>query len=753
MQSTKVANRIVLGSVAFGVSFGLGLIANRDFKKAWLTGLITLPASYVGTVVAEQRRTNQEKLIRAALQNQVQVLEGQQTLVHQSLYAATATRQEVEASINALQGERSNLLSRVSELHNQRNALYQEITDFQSQKQQQEGQLYSLQTQVQQFERQQVELNQSLTAKTAQIQQTETRLKLLREELEQLQIPSTDKRKQQEQLNQEIAKLEGRKQDLEGEVHDLRTQIQVFEQRQEQLNQTLGRLQHQQQEVEANLTSGQAELEQLLSQVSEKQKQQEQLNQDLATLETRKQQLEADSRNLETQIQELEKQKTTRPQTRPQEFEGEISNFLPEEWREWLEFTKHLSEDERTALKAILEQDEAALKRIAAEKSTMPQVLIDSINNNALQTFGDTLFVIAGGLGVPEVHEEYSPIFIEPIAVYFKDLLELKDKPSPKTPLVREEAEPHVAAFEVIIPPITEGWHCIHTLEYSANSVTISPDSQMLISGGKDGNIKLWNLVTGELLDTLSGHSSSVESVATSPDGQLLYSGSGDSTIKLWKLNTRELLHTFTGHTSSVSSVATSPDGKIIASGSYDKSIKLWDVTTRKPIRTLQGVSSLVSSITFSSRTHQKILAAGVQDGQVLQWDLNTDLPPTTLLWNHSRVESVTISPDCNTLIIGDSEGLIKILNLYMGVVFSSFPGNQGSVLAVAVSRDGKKLLTAGDEVRLWDLDSRKLIETFSEHSSKVCAVAFSAKGENFVSSSQDGTIKVWQYEVPLKEK
>jgi WD40 repeat protein len=56
-------------------------------------------------------------------------------------------------------------------------------------------------------------------------------------------------------------------------------------------------------------------------------------------------------------------------------------------------------------------------------------------------------------------------------------------------------------------------------------------------------------------------------------------------------------------------------------------------------------------------------------------------------------------------------------------------------------------MLSAGDDVRLWDLDSRKLIETFPEHSSKVFTVAFSAKGENFVSSSQDGTIKIWQYE------
>jgi WD40 repeat protein len=63
----------------------------------------------------------------------------------------------------------------------------------------------------------------------------------------------------------------------------------------------------------------------------------------------------------------------------------------------------------------------------------------------------------------------------------------------------------------------------------------MSPDGQMLASGSEDKTIKLWNLKTGDLLCTLTGHEGSVRSVAISPDGQTLASGSHDNSIKLWE--------------------------------------------------------------------------------------------------------------------------------------------------------------------------------------------------------------------------
>ena len=427
MQSIKVANRILLCSVASSVSFLLGLLLNRDLPKALLTGGITIPAAYVGSAIADRRRIYQEKLVKGSLQLQIQELEQEETQLYHSLAAATATRQEIEASINALQSERSLLLNRVSELHIQRNELYRELSDFQKQKQQEEVEFYSLQIQLQQLDKQQTEINQSISGKTFQLQQTETRLNRLKNELEQLQEQISEQQKQQEKLHPNLAQLEKRKQNLEGEAYDLQTQIQVLQQRQDQLKQALAPLQEQQQEVEASLLAGKVKLDQLIGQIAEKRKQQKKLSKELANLENRKQQLEVASDNLQTQIQEIDIQKNVISQSTNQGVENVISIFLPEEWREWLNFIQQLNDYEQMAFKAILEKDAATLKQIADKKSTMPEVLIESINEIALNTFGDTLLVSGGTAVLPEIHEDYSYIFTEPIILYFKDLLNYKN--------------------------------------------------------------------------------------------------------------------------------------------------------------------------------------------------------------------------------------------------------------------------------------------------------------------------------------
>ncbi len=99
-----------------------------------------------------------------------------------------------------------------------------------------------------------------------------------------------------------------------------------------------------------------------------------------------------------------------------------------------------------------------------------------------------------------------------------------------------------------------------------------------LASGDWDKTIKLWDVGSGQLLRTLTGHTNHVDSVAFSPDGRTLASGSTDNTIKLWDVVSGQLLRTLTGHTNFVESVAFSPDGRTLASGAYDNAIELWDV-------------------------------------------------------------------------------------------------------------------------------------------------------------------------------
>ena len=110
--------------------------------------------------------------------------------------------------------------------------------------------------------------------------------------------------------------------------------------------------------------------------------------------------------------------------------------------------------------------------------------------------------------------------------------------------------------------------------------VAFSPDGGRLATGGDSKSIQIWDVATGQLLRTLSGHKKDVCAVAFSPNGRWLASASRDNSVKLWNLLSGQEARTLTGHHDAVTSLAFSPDGRWLASGSWDKTIKIWDMET-----------------------------------------------------------------------------------------------------------------------------------------------------------------------------
>jgi len=107
------------------------------------------------------------------------------------------------------------------------------------------------------------------------------------------------------------------------------------------------------------------------------------------------------------------------------------------------------------------------------------------------------------------------------------------------------------------------------------SALAFTPDGQTLVSSSYDRTIKVWNLRTGRLQYTLSGHTGRVWAIAINPDGETLASTSRDG-VRLWNLKTGERLALLTAHKDWVQSVAFSPDGRLLASGGFDKTIKIW---------------------------------------------------------------------------------------------------------------------------------------------------------------------------------
>ena len=53
---------------------------------------------------------------------------------------------------------------------------------------------------------------------------------------------------------------------------------------------------------------------------------------------------------------------------------------------------------------------------------------------------------------------------------------------------------------------------------------------------GADKVVKIWDVVHGELIQTLEGHTEGISDIAWSHDGEFLASASDDKTICIWSI-------------------------------------------------------------------------------------------------------------------------------------------------------------------------------------------------------------------------
>ena len=140
-----------------------------------------------------------------------------------------------------------------------------------------------------------------------------------------------------------------------------------------------------------------------------------------------------------------------------------------------------------------------------------------------------------------------------------------------------------------------------------------------MVSGSKDGAIRIWNVTTGKVVKTLVEDGSPVRSIVYSNDGKLSASAMEDNTIRLLNADTGQQ-KVLTGHTGEVHTLDFSNDGRLLASGSADKTIRIWSLKDKRSPQILAEHEGGVTSVQFSS--DQKLLISGSLDGKVKIWKL-----------------------------------------------------------------------------------------------------------------------------------
>ena len=157
--------------------------------------------------------------------------------------------------------------------------------------------------------------------------------------------------------------------------------------------------------------------------------------------------------------------------------------------------------------------------------------------------------------------------------------------------------------------------------EFNVDSVAYSPDGKQIASSSEDGEVRVWDVSTGESR-IFNAHSDTEEwshPVAFSPGGTKLVSDAG-------------LFNLLTGSCTPDAfwpipiSIAFSADGRFLASGSYCGDCRIWDATTHQTIAHLVGHTGDVCSVDFFPNADGKQIMSASEDGTIRVWDVDSAL-------------------------------------------------------------------------------------------------------------------------------
>ncbi|EPS68911.1 hypothetical protein M569_05855 [Genlisea aurea] len=118
----------------------------------------------------------------------------------------------------------------------------------------------------------------------------------------------------------------------------------------------------------------------------------------------------------------------------------------------------------------------------------------------------------------------------------------------------------------------------------SVYALAMSDSGTVLVSGGIEKVVRVWDPRTGSKTMKLRGHTDNIRALLLDSSGRYCLSGSSDSMIRLWDLGQQRCIHSYAVHTDSVWALASTPTFGHVYSGGRDHSLYLTDLATRESI-------------------------------------------------------------------------------------------------------------------------------------------------------------------------
>lgn len=198
------------------------------------------------------------------------------------------------------------------------------------------------------------------------------------------------------------------------------------------------------------------------------------------------------------------------------------------------------------------------------------------------------------------------------------------------------------------------------------NCIAYSPDGQLIVTGGEDAKVKVWNVQNGFCFVTFSEHSSAVTALEFSKNKKFLVSASLDGTVRAYDLIRYRNFRTFTSpRPVQFTSLALDASSELVVAGGQDIfEIYLWSMNLGRLLEILSGHEGPVVSLAFAPVATSSTLVSGSWDHTIRIWNCIQSSGDHETVEIMSNVTAVAFKPNGEEIAVAAISGNIQIFNV-----------------------------------------------------------------------------------------
>lgn len=290
---------------------------------------------------------------------------------------------------------------------------------------------------------------------------------------------------------------------------------------------------------------------------------------------------------------------------------------------------------------------------------------------------------------------------------------------------------------------------------WRAEGISLNSRGDKLVFGTVGERAHVWDLASGTLSLTLSGHTHIINRALFARGDSRIFTASWDKTARLWDAATGKSLAVFEGHTGGLLSAAVSMDGKTAVTGSaVDLSVRIWNLEEHRQVGTLEGNQDGVVSLNFVNDDKQVLCANW--DGYLRLYDLAERKSLHVVRADRQMLFATDVLESKNRVYVGGTEGIVRIYTLNslapvgeIAVVGKEIPSNRRDITALAVSPDGRRLFVCARSTGavIIDLESGQIEGRLTLAKGDFESCQFSKDGKRMFTTDSDGAIRIWDAE------